>query len=88
MGSLLYQSLVLMHQAQRRVSASRAGRIALSIGQGHGVYPSIGEGFGGHRGYEQDELGQSNSKQPQLVCCTLVGSEYDNGYGYGNGYFG
>jgi hypothetical protein len=57
-----YQNLLLIYQARRvhgrEVTASRAGRIALSIGEGHGVYPSIGAGIEGHRGYEQDELGQ------------------------------
>jgi hypothetical protein len=85
-----YQSLVLMYQARRthrrEVPASSAGRIALSIGEGHGVYPSIGAGISGHRGYEQDELGQSNKSRNLRTCCTLVVSEHDNGYGYGYGY--
>jgi hypothetical protein len=42
----------------------RAGRIAMSIAQGHGVFSRIGAGIEGHRGYEQDE--QDEQDRPNV----------------------
>jgi hypothetical protein len=56
----------LRASAQAETTGSRrAGRIALSVAQGHGVYPRIGAGIGGHRGYEDQPADANDDRRAQ-----------------------
>jgi len=82
----ILSNVVLHAQARGRgVMDSTASRMATPIGQGHGVYPRIGAGITGHRGYPQSSsgLGQSNNKIAHLLMAVAL----DAGNGFGYGYF-